>query len=317
MCFIWEGGDEVEIKNEKIGIVILHYKNFVDTINCLNSILELDASNFSVNILIVDNYSADGSAAVIENYIEKKEINVDVLELKANLGFASGNNAGYKFLTEKYGSFDFIICSNNDIEVRDKNFFQIVSKEYEKSSFALVGPDIFSTFECEHQSPMKKTNLNLKNINKRIRRDKKLIIFYKLQKIKLFKVVLSFVYKKNKSNLELWDNCYETRQEDIQLHGSFIVFSKDFFKQNDFCFYPGTFMYLEEIILYQLCNFQKMKIVYSPELCVFHHHAQSTKKMLSNEIDRKIFKISNHLKSYEVLIEMLMRFEDEKEQEGL
>jgi len=56
--------------DKKVAIVILNYKGWLDTIECLESLFKNKYKNFS--LLIVDNYSNDSSVENIENWLNGK-----------------------------------------------------------------------------------------------------------------------------------------------------------------------------------------------------------------------------------------------------
>jgi|GEM_PF-3677707 Predicted glycosyltransferases len=50
----------------KISIIILNWNNWKDTLNCLKSIFQIE--NYTYHLIIVDNYSNDGSVEEIRNH---------------------------------------------------------------------------------------------------------------------------------------------------------------------------------------------------------------------------------------------------------
>ena len=108
-------------------IIILNYKNYDDTINCINSIF-FHTPKKIFTIIVVDNDSDNDSLAKInesfafQKYIkvEKYDIeyrnskNVDILLVQndLNYGYAYGNNVGLKIA---YGlEFKYLMVLNND-----------------------------------------------------------------------------------------------------------------------------------------------------------------------------------------------------------
>ena len=69
---------------------------------------------------------------------------------------------------------------------------------------------------------------------------------------------------------------YLHREYNVQLHGCFLCFSEEYFKHFD-GFYPETFLYMEEDILFYLTQQKKLTTVYLPELKVFHKEDSSGK----------------------------------------
>lgn len=90
----------------KIIIIIVNWNGRRDTIECLESVLEIDYPNFEV--IVVDNGSRDDSVQVIQ----KAFPDVTLLETGENLGFAGGNNVGIRYALEN--AADYLFLLNND-----------------------------------------------------------------------------------------------------------------------------------------------------------------------------------------------------------
>ena len=120
-----------------IAFVILHYYTIEDTERCVNSILNVFDK---VNIILVDNASPNGTGSELKKMYDNNE-QIHVIINKENLGFAKGNNVGFKYAKKELNS-DFIILCNNDTYITDKNFYDKILKEYKESHFAVLGPKI-------------------------------------------------------------------------------------------------------------------------------------------------------------------------------
>jgi GT2 family glycosyltransferase len=98
--------------NPKILIIILNWNGKEDTLECLESTIKIDYDNYE--IVVVDNGSTDDSVKSIrEKYPQLK-----LIENKANLGYAEGNNVGIRYALSE--NADYILLLNNDTIV-DKN----------------------------------------------------------------------------------------------------------------------------------------------------------------------------------------------------
>lgn len=80
-----------------LSIIIINYKTKRVTADCLNSIKK-SRYRLKKEVIVVDNGSADGSA----QYFKKKFPWVKVYETGNNLGFAGGNNFGFKKASGRY-----------------------------------------------------------------------------------------------------------------------------------------------------------------------------------------------------------------------
>ena len=110
-----------------ISFVILHYLVSDQTKKSIDSIKKnIDTDNYI--IVIVDNFSNNGSIEEIEKYVKNSE-KIVVVKNEKNLGFANGNNAGIKYINQNYNC-DFICVLNNDVYLKSSNIYSEIMKEY-------------------------------------------------------------------------------------------------------------------------------------------------------------------------------------------
>lgn len=122
---------------KSVAIIILNWKQPQLTVDTVDSVLKIKHSNFKYKIILVDNGSPDNSLEVFKNKYQKNKL-VKILNTKANLGYAAGNNFGIKYaLKNKY---DYLMVLNNDVIV-DPLFTQNLIKEL--NNFDIVGPKIY------------------------------------------------------------------------------------------------------------------------------------------------------------------------------
>ena len=86
--------------------MVLNWNNEADTAACLDSLLAQEG--VSLEILLVDNASADGSGA----RLHERYPAVHYLETQENLGYAGGNNAGLRWALERGAAWVLVV--NND-----------------------------------------------------------------------------------------------------------------------------------------------------------------------------------------------------------
>jgi Predicted glycosyltransferases len=161
-----------------ITIIILNWNGWEDTVECLESLYQIDYSNYQ--IILVDNASEDASIERIKEYcegklhvksefidynfdnkpiafydfsekelgtfIEKRDIDklnseneIIVIKNDDNYGFAGGNNVGIEFVLKNFKS-DYILLLNNDTVV-DKNFLaELVEIGQKNKKIGFLGP---------------------------------------------------------------------------------------------------------------------------------------------------------------------------------
>jgi GT2 family glycosyltransferase len=90
----------------KIAVIVLHFRNLGDTLECLDSLIQQDYSNFE--IILVDNGSQDSFLLdAVKNYPRLQFIRND-----RNFGFAEGNNIGIRYALKR--GADAVLLLNND-----------------------------------------------------------------------------------------------------------------------------------------------------------------------------------------------------------
>lgn len=115
-------------------------------------------------MIIVDNASPNKSGMILEKeYAENN--NIDIIISNDNLGFAKGNNLGYK-LAKKYDP-DYIIILNSDIVISQEDFCSRIDYAYNKYNFDVLGPDIYSTKMKYHQNPQRENNFTINELLKK------------------------------------------------------------------------------------------------------------------------------------------------------
>lgn len=276
--------------------VILHYRTAEDTIECIESIKRL---NSVCPVVIVDNASNNGSIEKIEK-IYLKETNIYIIKNGTNLGFASGNNVGYQYARNVLHA-DFIAVSNNDVIIESKNIVEYVVEYYKKNPFHLLGPDIESLVDHGHQNPCTPKFDSATKIKKEINRYKMLLL---LSQIGLYDKL-----KRNKSTsvIKIDNNSWMDRTKNVQLHGSFVIFSPKYIENEECAFKQGTFLYMEEEILYHYCKQKKYDMHYTPEIKVLHKEDSSTNSLFSATKEKREFVFKNMIKSLRVYLNIMQR----------
>jgi GT2 family glycosyltransferase len=87
-----------------VSVVIVNFNSQDLLIKCLDSVIT-GISRHTYEIIVVDNYSSDGSAEMVKKTYPR----VKMIENPANLGFIKANNIGIRASSGKY-----ILCLNND-----------------------------------------------------------------------------------------------------------------------------------------------------------------------------------------------------------
>lgn len=112
----------------KVSVIIVNYNGKRFLKDCFESLRKQIFKDFEV--IFVDNGSSDNSV----EFVKKNYPKVRVIENESNLGFAEGNNVGYRVAKGKY-----VVLLNNDTIV-DKNWLkELVDVAEKDKSIAIVG----------------------------------------------------------------------------------------------------------------------------------------------------------------------------------
>ena len=146
-----------------VSIIILNYRNAVDTVECLESVLRLDYPNFQV--IVVDNASPDDSVEHLKNWAQGLETapasehpelaaltqpalpkpiavgtptalenqQLTLIESSANKGFAAGNNLGIAHALKRHNAH-YIWLLNNDTIVPPNALRALVDAHVQRSA---------------------------------------------------------------------------------------------------------------------------------------------------------------------------------------
>lgn len=123
---------------KKISIVLINYGDEDNTVECLNSFLNIKKENFRLDVIVVDNFPAKRI-----NIDEKKynKINLKIIKNANNEGFSGGMNTGIKYSLENES--DYVLIQNNDTFVKN-DFLQILFDFMEKDEqVGIVSPKIY------------------------------------------------------------------------------------------------------------------------------------------------------------------------------
>jgi GT2 family glycosyltransferase len=97
------------MKQKKLAIVIINWNSFDLTSDTLVSLSSTSYKNY--DIIVVDNFSTDNSAA----QLEKDFPSIILLKSDENKGFTGGNNLGFDYAINE--GYEYVMMLNNDVAV--------------------------------------------------------------------------------------------------------------------------------------------------------------------------------------------------------
>lgn len=280
----------------QIEFVVLHYNVEKETKKAIEWIKKnVDTDKY--HIVVVDNHSPDGSGKKLKEYY-KGDSKVKVILLKDNLGYAKGNNKGI-YWARKHNDPQYICVMNNDVHLLEKKLYEKIEKEYANSRFAVLGPYI--------RTPKGKANTNPVNDQCLSKRDVYLYIMEYYVRILMCRLQVSDEKVRKKfAELRTPKNVMnsKTKQYNIELHGCFLIFSREYFKVFH-GFDSRTFMFGEEEILYRHVKENNLVTVYTPEIEILHKEDAATNSIYKQSKDKRIFQLKNSIRSFKVLLKVI------------
>ena len=243
----------------KVSVVILNYLNYLDTIECVESIFEM---NYELEgIVIVDNHSNNESYKILSKKY-KNNNRIIVIRTGQNYGFAKGNNIGMAIARQRFHT-DFVLVVNNDTIFEQKDFFEKLLNHYEHG-VGMIG----SAIHLKGDATQKEFLYDLSFIEM-------LKIILELYLIQCGKVIWLFMVPAPKK-----------RNEKKIIQGCAILFTPDFFKHYS-GFYKKTFLYAEEPILYFMCKKYSLRQIYVHDTFIYHKVNQSSEMSFHNDVNVK------------------------------
>ena len=264
---------------KKLGIVILNYLNFNDTIECVESLDNQKNKNFEV--VIVDNHSKNSSYENLEERYNQVE-NIHLMKTTKNLGYAKGNNVGIQFCKEQLGIQNVLVV-NNDVVFTDENYIDFLLSYDIGETIGAVGTVITGSDGLNQNPNYTPTT------KKRLIKD---VIYFSLEKWGVLKYYTNLKVKTKENpntekNNEIANKEEQSNDGKYFLHGSAIFLTENYLSQVD-GFYPETFLYYEENILAILMDKLQLKMIYTDKANIFHKEDQSSAMSFGN--NDKIFK---------------------------
>ncbi len=255
-----------------LGIVIVNYKNQIQTVSYIKKEIEKKVSIPHLIVIVNNSATTESNKQLVNELngflvedINKKlrvKSNVYIVSHSDNLGFAKGNNLGSQFLINHF-KIDYLLFSNNDIRLlSDRTIERLIDKLSTLPNIALIGPKVIG-LQGENQSP--EPNMSIQ--------DRYIWMYW----------LTPFLKKEVKAKrFKLDYSKFAKEGIHYKVMGSFFIV-----KANDFIncgmMDSNTFLYAEEVILSERLNAINKYVYYYPEVEILHEHSQT----ISNHLSRK------------------------------
>lgn len=249
-----------------VSIIIVNWNGEELLKDCFISLFESTYRNFEV--IFVDNGSVDNSIETIQSGLSltKRQLSkIHIVRNKKNLGFAEGNNVGYK-----YANGDLIFFLNNDTYIDKHCIAKLVSRLLTDPKLVAVQPKIL-------MYPQKNT----------------------IDSVGSYFLSTGFLYHPGHHKR---DNAkYEEESEVYTMKGAGMLFKKSILKKVG-VFEKNYFSYFEETDLCHRVWLAGFTIRYIPTAKLFHKGGQTAKKIESPFLLYHSYKnrIYTYLKNFEI-----------------
>lgn len=231
-------------------VSIINFNGRDNTFKCLDSIKKINASNFKLNVVVIDNGSKE-KLNLPQDYLGNIPLKIIVKE--KNLGFTGGHNAGINYALSKDAGY--VLVLNNDVVV-DPNLITELLKVSDKSdSYAMASPKIYfaSGFEY-HKDKYKKS-------------EKGSVIWYAGGQMD-FKNVIA----RHRGVDEVDKGQYQKTEETDFATGACLLVKKEVLERVGF-FDDKYFLYYEDSDLSQRIRRAGYKIIYVSDAVAWHRNA--------------------------------------------
>jgi GT2 family glycosyltransferase len=260
--------------NRKVGIVVLNYKNYEDTIDCLRALGKITYPN--TETIVVDNNSQNDSLEYIHQYLLGRRVDHVIIEESSiaasahisektilvqshsNHGYAAGNNLGIRVALAR--DVDYVLILNNDTLVEAGFLEPLVEYADTHENVGAVGPKVLNTQghldpTCVRRRPTLLTYLfnmspggKLFPNNRWIRRH-----YYQ------------------------GEYCFDQPREIDVLSGCCILLKSNVFQRVGLLD-ENTFLFLEEFILHERLRYAGLSSAVIPASVIVHKQQRSTAK---------------------------------------
>ncbi len=236
-----------------IFVTIVNFNSSEHTLSCLKSLDAVSRKDFDLNVVVVDNASAEPFDVLEKDY---KNFKLVLIKSRINTGFAGGQNLAIKKALD--GNADFIVVLNNDV-ILDKNFLINLLKTFsDKPDCGLVSPKIY--FAKGHE--FHKDRYEERDLGK--------VLWYAGGRID-WKNVLG----DHRGVDEVDNGQYDKLEETDYVSGCAAMIKREVFEKTGL-FDEKYFLYYEDNDLSQRARKSGFAIYFQPESYLWHLNAGST-----------------------------------------
>lgn len=242
-------------ENKKVVIIILNYLNYMETAQCVQSVLKQDYENY--HILIMDNGSPNESY----DYLRKKYRayhKISVIKGNKNYGFAKGNNIGIHYARKKLHA-EYVLLLNSDTILPDCGYVRKMVAS-DSAGVGVIGSRI------------------IEGGKRKVRKIGRYVTFPA--------ALFYYLARASEARNNLWlqnlcDKKLKKYKQTFLLQGCVLMLTPAYFGHYE-GLDPRTFLYCEEELLYLRCKKVGLGQYLNEDVWLYHEVGQSTKVLYGN-----------------------------------
>lgn len=241
-----------------ISVIIVNYKNYGLTEQCVKSVINTVESNFDYEIIIIDNNSQNESFDYLKNKFKEYDF-IKVIENNKNVGFGAANNLAASKATSEY-----LLFLNPDVVALDDSILSMYNRILNDENTGLISckllnGDMTLQYSCRR--------------------------FMKFGDFLFSRTPLKHLIQSNKANVIdddylMKDYDHDSEKKVDWVMGSCMLLSKETFNKVG-GFSKEYFMYFEDVDLCYKINAINKGVLYYPEAKMIHFHKQQSKKSIN------------------------------------
>src|SRR3989344_8189189 len=231
-------------------VSIINFNGRDNTFACLDSIKKINASNFKLNVVVVDNGSKE-KLNLPQDYLGIIPLKIIVKE--ENSGFTGGHNAGINYALSK--NADYVLVLNNDVVADPNLILQLIKVMEKNSAYGVTSPKIYFAPGFEFHK------------NKYKNSEKGNVIWYAGGQMDWKNMIA-----KHRGVDEVDKGQFQRMEETAFATGACFLIKRDVLESVGF-FDDKYFLYYEDSDLSQRIRRAGYRIIYAPDAVLWHRNA--------------------------------------------
>lgn len=246
-------------------------RRYIESLTCITK-----QDNIEMSFVLVDNSERSSSQSFFKQ-VQSIIPSLICIKSPVNSGYFGGARLGFENYLATNLLPDWVIVSNVDLEIRDKDFIFHLRDLSGIEKIAVIAPSILSLVSKHDWNPQlieRPSKIKMHSYKYLFRN------FYLFNSYQLISKMKYFVSSSLLKGLEYFKiRKYEkksyARKNIYSPHGSFIIFSKQYFAKGGNLSYP-KFLFGEEIFVAETVRSIGLTVVYYPAMQVYSYDHVST-----------------------------------------